>query len=154
MHSRTVLTILSFIFLTGFSGPQKINSDFEGGDAVADLHLSASKDVVGDVNNRINQLPELLAKVKNPEDKIKYIKDTVAWAEALRKASGVQTMSREVSLDYIIEPLKVFSEREYRADNCPYFKTYINSQYEPSEDGEVTNPSLKRAQRVIASVCP
>lgn len=151
MYGKSILAVLGLFLLSGF-GYYK-HADYEGGSAFV-YTLTASKDVSTDVTRKIESLPAELTKLKTAEQKVEKIRDTLAWIEALRKVSGTQSMSREVSMDYLIEPLQAFVQSEYRADNCPYFKTYINSQYEPSEDGEVSHPSLKRAQRVIASVCP
>ncbi len=152
MYRKAILAILSATLFTGFV--QYRHANFEGGAGGDSFVVTSSKDVTSDVTKKIESLPAELAKMKTPEDKVNHIRQTVEWAQALRKASGVQSLSREVSLDFMLEPLQEFSASSYRADNCPYFKTYINSQYEPSEDGLVTHPSLKRAQRVIASVCP
>lgn len=152
MYRKAVLAILTGTFLTGFVHYRHAN--FEGGGDGQSIVVASSKDVTSDVTKKIESLPAELARMKSPEEKVKHIRQTIEWAQALRKASGVQSLSREVSLDFMLEPLQEFSASSYRADNCPYFKAYINSQYEPSEDGEVTHPSLRRAQRVIASVCP
>lgn len=154
MYRKTILAVLSLVLLSGFRFTHDWkHADSEGGsDSFA--AVAPSKDVFADVSRKIDELPAELVLLKTMEQKISKIRETIMWVDEVRQVTGVQSMSREVSMDYLVDPLRELVKGEPRSDNCSYYKSFINSQYEPSEEGDVSHPSLRRAQRVIASVCP
>ena len=157
MHSRAVLTVLVVILSVSIVGFRfQVRENLHLGSSVETVvsHVSNSKQTFAIVDSWIDALPRSLVQIKNPNNRLSYVKQTVSEIEKLRAAQGFQGIRQEIQLDFYVEPLKILTQApKFDHSNCPEWNHRLVADYAPNETGEIQHPQLKKVQRIIASIC-
>lgn len=158
MYRRKIFAVLTIsILLMGFSFDQKENHSLGGSEGSTVKSVAAPNNeffFYQEVQKQFDTLPGQVKKIRNKQQRLDYVQKFVTHYSELRKSQRPESMRREVELDLLFEPLLVLTESK-KVDNssCQKWQHRLEADFEPSESGEITNPQLKKAQRVIASIC-
>lgn len=155
MYGRTIFTVVVFsLLLSGFRFQVRENLDMGSPAAQSFAKAPNAPRTLLIVDSWLEALPASLQKMKNPEARLSYVKQTVAEIEKLRANQGFQGLRQEIELDFYVEPLKVLTQTpKYHPTHCPEWQHRLVADYAPNETGAIHHPQLKKVQRIIASVC-
>lgn len=151
MYRLSVLAILILSLLNSGFTFERRQSDGVGGSGISNQEVSS---VAREVDKLVVALPKELKRLPTQAARVSKVKDTLQVIDKLRKDAPLESVDKEVAMDLSVEPLRPLAEAEaFDSGSCIEWEHRLSLDYEPSESGEITNPHLKKAQRVIASVC-
>lgn len=154
MYGRSILTILgavSLVFMTtGFNFAFRIPFS-PGGDTSSSMVVS---NVLMSVENNLNVLNKEVHSRVPASVKVEKLKRTLEAIEEIRKQNPIQTVDREVYMDFATNSLQhVAEDPEFRKEKCPEYKARVMVNFEPYSEVVPSHPALKRSYQIIEGLC-
>ncbi|MNY56466.1 hypothetical protein D3C86_1925480 [compost metagenome] len=113
------------------------------------------------VNNPVKEVNHLLTNLNRKvhsrmpaSEKIEIVRKTISEIESLRKESPLQSIDKEISMDFAVDSLKHISDdKEFSVSKCADYKARVLIDFEPGSENRPSNPVLKRSFSIIEGVC-
>lgn len=147
MYSRKIFAVLIILVSARFSFAA-VNSIKE----IADVgsHL---EETVPQLEAVIQRLERSIASERSKPAKVTQIRMALNEIAEIRKQNDLMEMDKEIYFDFLTEPLAQFFDASFKSSKCLEFDYIIRRDYEPSADAAPTNPPVRKAYDMIASVC-
>ncbi|UXR66153.1 hypothetical protein EZJ49_07805 [Bdellovibrio bacteriovorus] len=153
MYSRPILAVLgsvSVVLLTSAFTFQ-VRAPFTGGGQGSVMKVA---DVVRSVDGSLNTLNRQVHSRMPASAKVEMLKQTLSSIEEVRKQNSVQTVDKEVYLDYSTASLEhVATDGAFSVEKCPEYKARVMIDFEPYAEHRPTHPALKRSYEIIEGIC-
>lgn len=154
MYRRQILTVLgavSAIFVTAAFSFQ-VRIPFSSGGENENPIMGS--DVVAGVDNNLNGLHKKVYSRMPASAKVEMLKQTLSTIEQFRKQSPLQTVDKEIYLDYSTESLEhVAQDKTFSVEKCPEYKARVMNDFEPYAENKPSHPALKRSFEIIEGIC-
>lgn len=154
MYHRQILTVLgaiSAIYATAAFSFQVRAPFVAGGD---NFQSTAVADVVQSVDGNLNGLHKKVQSRMSASAKLELLKQTLSSIEEVRKLSPLQTVDKEIYLDYSTESLEhVAQDKDFSVEKCPEYKARVMNDFEPYAEKTPSHPALKRSYEIIEGIC-
>lgn len=154
MYLRQILTVLGAFFaivLTAAFSFQVRAPFLTGGDNVPSaMHA----DVIEKVDQNLNGLHKKVHSRMPASAKVEMLKQALSEIAEVRKQSPLQTVDKEVYLDFSTESLEpVAKDQNFSVEKCPDYKARVMNDFEPYSENSPSNPALKRSYEIIEGIC-
>lgn len=154
MYARKIFAILgsvAAIFVTtAFSFQSRV--PFTG--SAETTGTLAGADVLQSVDGTLNGLNKRVHSRMPANAKVEILRETLSSIESLRKQNPVQTVDKEIYMDFSTESLEpLASDREFSVKKCPEYKARVMNDFEPYAENRPTHPALKRSYEIIEGIC-
>ncbi|MEK2646150.1 hypothetical protein [Bdellovibrio sp. BCCA] len=155
MYSRSILTVLGAVsaVLVTSAFSFHVRAPFSpGGDSAAQMMAVAN--VVQTVDMNLNGLNRKVHSRMPASEKVEILKETLSTIAEVRKQSALQTVDKEVYLDYATESLEhVAQDPHFSVEKCPEYKARVMNDFEPYAEKMPSHPALKRSYQIIEGIC-
>lgn len=158
MHGRQILTVL-VVALISFAGEARIGQKkafFSGGSPDESMTTAQTgiSDTPAQVERMIASLENQVKVALPPARKQALVRQTLQQIDQLRRQSPVQTVDKEIAMDYATESLRPMAEdQHFQRSKCTSYKYDLLSHFEPQSEGRPVHPVLKRSYSIIEGVC-
>ncbi|XGC79889.1 hypothetical protein ACES2L_11165 [Bdellovibrio bacteriovorus] len=154
MYSRSIFTVLIsaiLVLLTTAFTFQVKTPFYSGGDAQSQLAVA---NVLQAVEGQLNGLHKTVHARLPASEKVEKLKGTLSSIEELRKQNPLQTVDKEVYMDYATESLQhVAQDPQFSKEKCPEYKARVMINFEPYSEHSPSHPALKRSYQIIEGIC-
>lgn len=154
MYSRSILTVLGAVstVLVTAAFSFHVRAPFSpGGDSAQSMVVS---NVVRSVDGNLNGLNRKVHSRMPASAKVEVLRQTLSTIEEMRKQNPLQTVDKEVYLDYSTESLEhIAKDQEFSVEKCPEYKARVMMDFEPYAENRPTHPALKRSYEIIEGIC-
>lgn len=154
MYSRPILAVLgsvSVVLLTSAFSFHARTPFTGGGEAAPAMKVA---DVVRSVDGSLNVLNRQVHSRMPASAKVEILKQTLSTIEEVRKQNSLQSVDKEVYLDYSTASLEhVATDSDFSVAKCPEYKARVMIDFEPYAEHRPTHPALKRSYEIIEGIC-
>lgn len=153
MYSRPILTVLGSISVALLTSAFtfQVRAPFAGGGEAPTMKVA---DVVRSVDGQLNVLNRQVHSRMPASAKVEILKQTLSTIEEVRKQNSLQSVDKEVYLDYSTASLEhVATDKEFSVEKCPEYKARVMIDFEPYAEHRPTHPALKRSYEIIEGIC-
>ncbi len=159
MHSRKIFTVL-VVLLTSLLAEagigQKREPFFVGSSSSEGMATTQSvgSDTSAQVERMIASLETQVKSSLAPVRKQELVRQTLQQIDRLRRQSPLQSVDKEIAMDYVTESLRPMAEDEhFQRSKCTKYKYDLLSHFEPQSEGLPVHPVLRRSYYIITGVC-
>lgn len=153
MYSRSILTVLGAVsaVLVTAAFSFHVRAPFSpGGEGEAML----VSNVVHSVDANLNGLNKKVHSRMPASAKVEILRQTLSTIQEVRKQNPLQTVDKEIYLDYATESLEhVAQDQAFSVEKCPEYKARVMVDFEPYSENKPSHPALKRSYQIIEGIC-
>lgn len=154
MYSRQILAVLgsiTVIFATAaFSFQARLPFSSSGDSSQSTLVA----DLVTNVESDLNELHKKVHSRVPASEKVEVLKQTLSGIDEVRKKNPLQTIDKEIYMDYSTESLNhVANDKNFSLEKCPEYKARVMNDFEPYAEKMPSHPALKRSFEIIEGIC-
>lgn len=154
MYSRQILTVLgslTVIFATAAFSFQ-VRTPFSSSGNNSQSTFVA--DLVINVDSNLNDLHKKVHSRMPASEKVVILKQTLSAIDEVRKKNPLQTIDKEIYMDYSTESLDhIANDKNFSLEKCPEYKARVMNDFEPYAEKTPSHPALKRSFEIIEGIC-